>query len=293
MPFDPLAFATDLGLSDDDKTALAGLFGKYGDLTTKVDSLFDRQIQSRLDPLKADLETKQRELDAQFDTLASIRQGDEQAIATAEKRIETLASQQAALQERLRRVATEAGIDADAVLKDLHLESVKPEAKAVVESPQIDTTKILGEANRLAFIALSSAVFVEDLADEYRTLFGKPMPRGELISALQDKVKKTGNPNIGLRDVFDEKFNVSAKREEIREAEVQRRIETAVAAAKTAVLDEQALRVTQPGQIPAHPSSPIFTAIKSDEPRHVAGLDPAVVASIADYRARQSARKTA
>ena len=286
-------FADDLGLADEDKTALLALFEKKPDVVGKVESFLDTQVQAKLTPLQTELATKQKDLDAQFETLASIRGGDEQAIAAAEKKIETLASQSAILQERLRRVATDAGLNAEDILKDLSLET-KPVVKPTVETPAFDSAKFLGEANRAALSAFENAALMEDLAQEHQTLFGKPMSRVELIAALKDTVKRTGNPNIGLRDIFEQKFNVTAKREEIREADVQRRIADAVKARETSLNDEFALRQTQQGvpQRPAEERSPILATLQDkDKPAHIGGLPEAVVASIADYRKRMSERK--
>ena len=285
-------FAADLGLADDDKAALIGLFEKKPDLSGKLETMFTTQVDERVAPLKADLEAKQRDLDAQFDTLASLRGNDEQAIGAAEKRIEELSAQSAVLQARLRRVATEAGMDAEAILKDVSGEVV-PEKK--VETPAFDPATVIAQANRSALSAFENAALMEDLAAEHQTLFGKPMSRVELIQTLKDTVKRTGNQNLGLREVFETKFDVAKKREELREVDVQKRIDAAVAARETALRDEAALRVTQPQVDPTRKQSPIFETIKreGEQPAHIGGLPPAVVASIADYRRRVAERKSA
>jgi archaellum component FlaD/FlaE len=136
---------------------------------------------------------------------------------------------------------------------------------------------------------------MEDLADEHRTLFGKPMSRVELVSALQEEVKRTGNGNIGLREVFEKKFNVAGKREEVREAEVQRRITDAVKARETAMADEYALRSTNQPAFQNDNPSPIFASLRKegDKPTHVAGVPEAVVASIAAFRKIRADRHVA
>ena len=119
MTFDPKAFAAELGLPDEDRAALLGLFDKHPEVTGKLEGLLTAQVTARLAPLQTELETKQRDLDAQFETLSSIRGGDADAIAKAEARIEKLSSQTAVLQARIRSVAETNGLDAEALLKDI------------------------------------------------------------------------------------------------------------------------------------------------------------------------------
>jgi hypothetical protein len=291
MAFDYKNFADQLGLKDEDKTALFGLFEKNPEVIGKLEGLLSTQVSTQLAPLKAELEAKQRDLDSQFDVLSSIRGNDATAIAAAEARIEKLSSQVAVTTERLRRVATDNGLNADDILKDLALAPL-PEKKTV-DASAYDETKVLSAVNRSALAAFQNSVLMEDLADEHRTLFGKPMSRVELVNALQEEVKRTGNGNIGLREVFEKKFNVAGKREELREADTQRRIEDARKAERTAMADEYALRSTNQPLPQNENPSPIFTALKTDKPTHVAGVPEAVVASIASYRKIRSERHVA
>jgi hypothetical protein len=297
MAFDPKVFASELGLSDEDKTALFGLFEKNPAVAGKLESVFTREVDARLSPLQTQLETKQRDLDAQFETLASIRGNDGEAIAAAEKRIEKLASERAILENRFRSVATQNGLDADALLKDITTEAahVVPEVKPLA----FDPAKLLADANRSALSAFENAALMEDLASEHMQLFGKPMSRVELIGALKDTVKRTGNVNLGLRDVFETKFNVQAKRDELREVDVQKRIDAAVATAKTAQADEFALRGSSATPTSFnHAPSPIFGSVAKDDKGnpiaavHVQSDVPeGVRAAMADFQRRVAARK--
>ncbi len=293
MAFDVKNFAAELGLPDEGKAALFGLFEKHPAALGKLESVFTREIDSRLTPLKTELETKQRDLDAQFETLASIRSTDSDAFDRLQKQMEKTASEKAVLETRFRKVATENGLDAEALLKDITSEAVVVPPKSTVETP-IDVNKILGQANLAALNAFEQSALLEDLAAEHQNLFGKPMSRAELIGALKETVKRTGNTNLGLRDVFEQKYNVAAKREELREADVQRRIEQAVSTAKTAMADEMALRPGSASPTSSSNPSPIFGAIKPIEgqpPVHVQGLPEGVVASMAAYRAMRQAAK--
>ncbi len=244
------------------------------------------QVDARLAPLQADLTTKTKELDAQFETLASIRGGDATAMAEAEKRAEKLAGERAILEARLRSVATQNGIDADELLKDLS-STPAPEPKKVTP-PDFDPSALSRSVNVMGLTAFENAALMEDLADEHQQLFGKPMSRVELIAALKDEAKRTQNPNLGLRDVFNKKFNVEGRREEIRESDVQKRIQTALEADRTARADEAALRSTnQPAEV-FTPGSPVFAAVSKDaKPAAVGGIPDGVVASMKAWVARK------
>jgi hypothetical protein len=289
MAFDYKNFAKDIGMAAEDETAMDALFAKYPGAATKIESVLTAQVEARLTPLKTEIETKQRDLDAQFETLAAIRTGDSDAVAAAEKRIELLSGQMATLQERVRGVARQAGIDPETVLKDL-------ETKApVVVTPKtndFDPSKISTAINLGALNALEQAAIIEDLRAEHASLFpGKPFNGFELIQTLKDTVKRTGNTNLGLRDVFESKFNVSARRDELREQEVQQRIKDAVDKAKTEVNDANALRGSGDG-VPHFTGSPLLESLrpKDGAPAVVNGVPAGVAAAVANYRKNHLAK---
>jgi len=300
MAFDVAKFANEISLPDDIKTSLLGLFEKDPSVVTKLESVFTREVDSRLSPLQTALDAKQRDLDAQFETLASIRGRDSDDFDKLQKQVEKTVAERAVLETRLRKVAAENGIDPEPLLKDITTEAARVETK--VEST-FDRDKLFAEvdkrANVMGLSAFENAALMEDLATEHQTLFGKPMSRVELIATLKETVKRTGNTNLGLRDVFEQKYNVAARREEIREADVQKRIDAAVAAAKTAQADELALRSQSTAPTQFHQESPIFAAVLKDEkgnpaPVRVGNEVPeAVRAAMADFAKRRAARNAA
>ncbi len=281
-------------LPDEIRTSLYGLYEKDPSLVSKVEGVLSAQVAARLTPLQTELQTKQRDLDAQFDTLASIRGNDGVAIAAAEGRIEKLAAERAVLEARLRNVAGQAGLDADELLKDIAKEpAVQPQPK--IDS-SFDPTQLLKQVNQVGLNAAEQAFLMEDIASEHQQLFGKPMSRGELWNEVKETVKRTGNVNLGLRDVWERKYDVGKKRDEIRERDVQQRIDAAVAAAKTAQMDELALR--SQSHTPVNPmaeQSPFFKSMTGKEGVTPVQLQSAVPESVraamADFAKRRSERK--
>ena len=289
MAFDVEKFASDIGMAAEDRTQLDALFGKYPKAKTAIDTFIGSELEARLSPLKTEYEKKQADLDAQFDTLASIRGGDEQAIKAAEQRAEKLASDMAVLKTRMERIGTDAGIDVTPYLKDIVIGEPKVDPQKT-EPPTFDTAKLMNDVNRVGLSAFENAALMEDLATEHQLLFGKPMSRVELIQTLKDTVKRTGNPNLGLRDVFDTKFNVAARRAELAEQQVQERIKAEVEKATTAVRDELALRGPQ-GEPTTFSGSPALQLLTADrKPTVINGQNEAVRAAIADWTQRKRAQ---
>ncbi len=290
MAFDHKTFGSKIGMSADDLAALDGLFSKYPTAGATIESELAAQVDARLTPLKAEIDSKQRDLDAQFETLASIRTGDADQVAAAEKRIETMSAEMATLRERAKSVARQAGLNPDDVLKDL-----TPTTTTVVtpKASDFDPTKVSAAINMGALNALEQAALIEDLRAEHRDLFpNKPFNGLELIQTLKETVKRTGNTALGLRDVYEQKYNVAARRAELNESEVQRRIDDAVAKAKTEVNDQNALRASNL-EVPAFTGSPLLAAFnnKDKAPIQHRGIPEAVSASIVDFQKRVRERK--
>jgi hypothetical protein len=294
MAFDPSSFASELGMSAEDKAALDALFGKYPTAVTKLESVLASEVETRLNPLKTELEAKQKDLDAQFETLASIRGNDQGAIDAAEKRAEKLASEVAVLTARMRRVGSETGVDVEPYLKDLA--EAPPAKKEPVANLEFDPNAIIAQANRIGLTSLRASAELRNLEREHEKLFpNEPFDGLKLLEDLQERVKRTGNQNIGFREVWESKYNVPAKRAEQTEAEVQRRIAEAVQKKEIELNDAAALRGTT-GQepAPAFVGSPAFSALTKDQkPRTINGVPDIVASAIADYHKGQQDRARA
>jgi len=295
MTFDPQKFASDLGMSAEDSAALMGIYGRYPEAPKRFDAVFESEVSARMTPLQADLTKKEKDLDAQFETLSTVRGADSETIDKAHRDVEAARAALTVAQERIKRVATEAGLDPTPFLEGIAVTApvTQPVVKTTVDST-MDANAILRQAGMNAWNALTSAADLQDIAQEHHVLFGKPMTNSrQLLDKLADRVKRTGNQNLTLRDVWSEEFKVEDKRNEIREADVTTRIKTAVDAARREEQDKAALGSTQ-NLMPASVlgSSPVMDAVRADKNANtqVRGLPEAVVASMADYRKRIAAR---
>ena len=291
MAFNYEAFAKDIGMADEDRTALDALFGKYPKAVTQLESYIGSELETRMKPLQEEFTTKQRDLDAQFETLANVRGGDAQAIEAAEKKAEKLASDMAVLKSRMERMGTDAGIDVSPYLKDIVIGAPPVPDPKKVDPPAFDPAKFMNDANRIGLSAFENSALLEDLAAEHRHLFGKEMSRVELIQTLKDTVKRTGNPNLGLRDVFEQKFDVAKRKAELNEEGVQARIKAEVEKATTAVRDELALRGPT-GETRVFNGSPAFALLTKDQkPTVINGQNEGVREAVREWTQRKQAQR--
>lgn len=111
----------------------------------------------------------------------------------------------------------------------------------------------------------------EDLADQHKRLFGTNLNRSELVKDMLEK-------NRPLDQVWRDKFGVDAKEKEIAEADIQKRIDTAVAESRTTLLSE---RAASPGfPAPSLGQDHILNILK---PTGVTGSSDAVKAAVSSY----------
>ena len=300
MPFDPLTFAKEIGLSPEDRTALMGLFDKYPAAGEKLTAMVSSEVQSQLAPLQTDLAKKTKDLDDQFALLESVRGADSQTLETAQKRTEQAMTAVTMAQERIRRLATQAGVDPEDWLKDLASAptALSPtpngNTKAPVESPMFDSTKLLQQSGLQAWNAFRSSVEMQDIISEHQTLFGKPLSNAlAMVDKLQDRVKRTGNGNLTLRDIWHEEYKVPEKRLELQEADIKKRETDAYERGKREAADAAALGSSTVQQPVAFAQSPVLAQLTKDAPTRVSGVPEGVVAAIADYRQRRMNSKTA
>lgn len=285
MSFNVKEFLTEIGLPEEDQVAALALFGKHPDAAQKIEAKFSSAM-SAAEALRVEVEANKARLDAEWETLAGIRSGDAEAVEKANKEIERLTTRAAALELRFRNTAASAGINADEALKDLG-------AAPVVER-KVDTTMTFDEAALLkktgaqAWTAFTQSALVEDIAAEHQELFGKPLRnRVELLSKYHDEVKRTGNPNLTVRDIWEKENNVQAKRGEIAEAGIQARITAAVEQAKREATDAAALR-TLPPEVTRFEHSPVLAQLTPKSPEGTVvrtnGISEGVQAAIAGFR---------
>jgi phage terminase small subunit len=302
MALDVKQFAAELGLSPEDQATLFGLFDKNPGVGDKLTGLMTTQVEAALTPLKADLARKSKDLDDQFATLDSVRGGDAATLEAANRRVEQAVAAVTTARERLRRMATDFGADPEAWSKDIevpgagtppHKPAVPAAGPAPVESP-MDAQRILATAGLQAWNALRSGAELNDIATEHAKIFGTPLPNQlGLLDRLQDRVKRTGNGNLTLREIWQEEYKVVDKQRELQEADIKRRETDAYERGKREAADAAALGTQHNAAPPPFVQSPVLAQLTKDTPAHVAGVPEGVLAAISDYRQRRLNAKPA
>jgi hypothetical protein len=290
MAFDISTFASQLNMSAEDRTAAEALFGKYPTAGSAIETFLESQVATRLTPLQTAIEQKTRDLDAQFETLASIRTGDSAEFDRVQKEVERLSADRAALEARARKIASDAGLNPDEALRDLRTE---PVVQPKNDPPAFDPRAIANEVNRGSLAALHNAALADDIADEHFALTGKRLSRVELLTKTQEMVKRTGNGNLGLREVWESEYGIGQIRADRNEAAIQQRISDAVAQREQALRDELALRPAVSDTPQFHSQTPIVAALTKDQkdtPVRVGGVPEGVQAAVAAYRKNMAGR---
>lgn len=295
MPIDLKQFATELGLNADDQATLYALFDKNPQVGDKLTGLMTAQVESALTPLRTDLARKSKDLDDQFATLESVRGTDSATLDAANQRVEQAVTAVTLAQERIKRMATDFGVDAAPWLKDLASPEAKPtpsSTPAPIETP-MEMQKFMQTVGLQDWNVLRTGAELADLAHEHVKLFGQPLAQKALLDTLQDRVKRTGNGNLTLREIWSEQYKVDEKLKEQQETEVKRRETDAYERGKREAADAAALGTTTNQAPPAFVQSPVLAQLTKDQPTHVSGVPEGVVAAIADYRQRRLNQKTA
>lgn len=86
--------------------------------------------------------------------------------------------------------------------------------------------------NRFSAAQSSTIIALNDLNAEHFRLFGQPLGGTQELVDEVNKQRTLGNKTFTLKQAWETKHNVSAKREEIQKAEQQKVIDAAVAAAR-------------------------------------------------------------
>lgn len=208
-------------------------------------SEFSKKMQG-LDKQRADLEAaiaeKERIVAEDAAALGTWKQSADKTILENQKALEDAKTKAFRLEERMKTLATQYGVDP----KELGLEgettfpAKKPDTQPDLSEfdkkylARGDADRIVAEVKSSPFIAAE----LEDIVDEHRSLFGKGINRRELVAnALKNK--RT------LREEWETTNEVNKRRDELKEKEIEERINAKVAEERTKILSEHKLPVTR------------------------------------------------
>lgn len=190
---------------------------------------------------KAELKTAQDNLAAANDRLNAelaefaVMQRDGQATTTKMQR-DLDAAQQAVLkhQQKLRAVAQQAGLDADAVIKEVGDVVVDRQPQSVNLDGYVKADSLEAEINkRLGPIMNDMLGYTPELmtlAGEHQALFGKPLDVNGVVTELRQRASTRGNQkSLSPRAIWEDLHGVPAA----RAAAEEKRVNDLVAAAES------------------------------------------------------------
>ena len=288
MPFisEVDSWLQELDLTPEEKAVLEPVLTK-GTRQEKVkgsvlrQSEFSKRMQA-LDKQKADTEAaiaeKERLVAEDAAALGTWKQKADSEMAANAKALEDERVKSFRLQEKMKSLAAQQGVDPKEWGVD---DNAPPPPKPSVDPAALDSrylsrddaAKIVNDVKSNPFIAAE----LEDIVDEHRGLFGKGLNRRELVTnALKNK--RT------LREEWEATNEVPKIREELKEKEINARIEARVSEERTKILSENKLPVNRGGQQDGSPilamrDSLVLQGTDRNKPTNEAGAVEAAVAS--------------
>jgi hypothetical protein len=194
--------------------------------------------QTALDAVKA----KEAEVDNFQGRIGTWYQENNSKFTETQKALEQARIREAQAVERIKRLGSQYGIP-DEELKDFtaapaHTPPPAPDPNAFDPKQYMTRQELIREAQALPLISAE----LQELSEEHRELFGKPL-RGsaELIKDAQKR-------GVSLRQAWEEKNKVSERRAQVQEEAVQKRISDTVAERETKIRSELQLPTPRPDQ---------------------------------------------
>lgn len=201
------------GLTDDELKAMEAVAGhaKFVGMLQKIMVSNETAVKEKQDAEKARLDFEKRYNDEFIPEMRKVTQDSLRAQGEA-------ASAQAAL-----KAAREYGIVPEADKKD----PVDPPRAPGSPDPNLMTRDDFG---RFSQSQSNTLIALNDLNAEHFRLFGSPLGDTQGLVDEVQRQRTLGNKNFSLKQAWETKHNVTAKREEITKAEQQKVIDAAITA---------------------------------------------------------------
>ena len=231
----------DLQMSDDDvalvETKLASKaaiiesgYLAQGDYSRKMNELGTAQTA---------LTAKNAQLDAEALEWANMTAAEKKANGDLKASIDKLEQEKLQLTQRVKRVATDAGLDPAKALEGLETEAVV--VKPPVVTSTIDESKFVTREmyNGLAATAIRLPSLLMTMAREHKALTGEDLNTDAIVAEIEARANTRGNQkSLDPRQVWEDTHQISAKREAKRVADHNTEIAAAVERGRTEALSE-------------------------------------------------------
>ncbi len=181
---------------------------RQADYSTKMNAL-----QADLQTQTANLTAAQQRLDAEVAEWATVQASGRQITEKMRTDLDTAQAERLRLEQLLRKTATDAGLNPDDLLRGITPAPAPTPTPA--PPPAIDTSKFVDRADyqRLARMALLVPAQLDRIQREHHDLTGEYLNPEELTAEVEARASTRGNTrSIELRDIWEEKFEIPAKR---------------------------------------------------------------------------------
>jgi len=272
MPFDVEAFIRETGAEGQDAEDFRRLFGKnpkaQGLVLRQAD--YDRAMndgKAKLSALEADLAQKRADVEAEYNALTTWKTGAETDLKAAKAAELAAANRVTSLRAALEKAATDAGRSLAEYYRDEAAAAAGGDERRGagggggderrVRDPETGQFVSLEQFANATIAQTRNTEKLFHIGNMHRELFGTSLPidadlTGELLAAV-----KRGESAATLEGVWERKFKVGEKREELRKAAVEKEINDRVTARLQEERSAAALRGTT-GYGDEEPQSPVL-----------------------------------
>ncbi len=181
---------------------------RQSDYSTKMNAL-----QSTITQQTADLTSAQQRLDAEVAEWATVQASGRQMTEKMRADLDAAQADRLRLEQVLRKTAEQAGLNPDDLLKGIA--PAPPPVAPAPPPPAIDPANFVNRADyqRLARMALLVPAQLDRIQREHHDLTGEYLNPEELTAEVEARASTRGNTrSIELRDIWEEKHDIPAKR---------------------------------------------------------------------------------
>jgi len=274
----------DLGFSEAEATELVAKFD--GERATKLEKGYLRQSDysrhmNDLQKAQTDLKAANDRLNAEMAEWASLTATEKEQATKLRGDLEKSQQDVLKLTQVVTRVATEAGLNADELLKGATVVPTREEPK----TPPVDLTGYVKEdqLRGLATMSLRLPAILAKIDREHHALTGEYVDQQAIIAELETRAATRGNQkSLDPVAIWEELHEIPAK----RDAKAKREYDAAIKAAETRGREAALTEASIPGQAPPPGRhAPVFQTVSGQSresalkrPQPGTGLHSAVAA---------------
>lgn len=225
--------AEDLGIAGDDlalvETKLTPVAGKIGEGVLRQQDY--SRAMNEINTTKTELAEANRRLTEEAAEWATLTAAEKQAAQGQRAALEAAQTKVAALTNRVKTIAANAGIPEQQALEGIDTTVTQPPPTPPANTPPADDRfdQFGRQLNGIAAMALTLPAELQAIAEDHRDLTGERLDTRGVAAEIQKRASTRGNTkSLDPRQVWEEMHGIPAK----REAKEKEKFDAAVAAAR-------------------------------------------------------------